>query len=66
MRIAPHTTAREDSIEEYEPAHSEVPGELTDAVRAAGATSWTIWDSGSDLFHVLGCEDLGCASSRRW
>ena len=23
------------------------------------ATSWTIWRSGTDLFHVLECEDYG-------
>ncbi|MFE0102112.1 L-rhamnose mutarotase [Streptomyces sp. NPDC059009] len=57
MRIALHTKVRADRIEEYEAAHREVPAELTDAIRAAGATSWTIWRSGTDLFHVLECED---------
>ncbi|MGH4030198.1 L-rhamnose mutarotase [Actinomycetota bacterium Odt1-20B] len=57
MRIALHTKARADRIEEYEAAHREVPAELTAAIRAAGATSWTIWRSGADLFHVLECED---------
>jgi L-rhamnose mutarotase len=57
MKIALHTKVREDRIEEYESAHREVPAELTDAIRAAGATSWTIFRSGTDLFHVLECED---------
>jgi len=57
MKIALHTKVREDRIEEYESAHREVPVELTDAIRAAGATSWTIFRSGTDLFHVLECED---------
>ncbi|MGP8303023.1 L-rhamnose mutarotase [Streptomyces inhibens] len=57
MRIALHTTVREDHIDDYEAAHREVPKELTDAIRAAGATSWTIWRSGTDLFHVLECDD---------
>ncbi|UKY48579.1 L-rhamnose mutarotase [Streptomyces inhibens] len=57
MRIALHTTVRADRVEEYEAAHREVPEELTAAIRAAGATSWTIWRSGTDLFHVLECED---------
>ncbi|MFJ3582990.1 L-rhamnose mutarotase [Streptomyces sp. NPDC090127] len=57
MRIALHTRVRVDRIEEYENAHRAVPRALTDAIRAAGATSWTIWRSGSDLFHLLECED---------
>ncbi|MFF5932568.1 L-rhamnose mutarotase [Streptomyces sp. NPDC012508] len=57
MRIALHTRVRADRVTAYENAHRAVPEELTDAVRAAGATSWTIWRSGTDLFHVLECED---------
>ncbi|MFB7613600.1 L-rhamnose mutarotase [Kitasatospora sp. NPDC056181] len=57
MRIALHTRVREDRIEEYEAAHREVPAELTAAIRAAGVTSWTIWRSGCELFHLLECED---------
>ena len=72
MRIALHTKVRADRIAEYEAAHREVPEELTAAIRAAGVTSWTIWRGGSplvergrelgggtDLFHVLECEDYG-------
>jgi L-rhamnose mutarotase len=59
MRIALHTKVRADRVDEYEAAHREVPVELTDAIRAAGASSWTIWRSGTDLFHVLECEDYG-------
>ncbi|WP_329250974.1 L-rhamnose mutarotase [Streptomyces canus] len=59
MRVALHTRVRADRIDEYEAAHREVPVELTDAIRAAGAHSWTIWRSGTDLFHVLECEDYG-------
>ena len=57
MRIALHTRVRADRIAEYEAAHRAVPARLTEAIRAAGATSWTIWRSGTDLFHVLECED---------
>ncbi|MEV3856352.1 L-rhamnose mutarotase [Streptomyces sp. NPDC050095] len=57
MRVALHTTVRADRVEEYEAAHREVPAELVAAIRAAGATQWTIWRSGTDLFHVLECED---------
>lgn len=57
MRIALHTRVRADRIAEYEQAHREVPPELTAAIRRAGATSWTIWRSGTDLFHLLDCEN---------
>ncbi|NGO74253.1 L-rhamnose mutarotase [Streptomyces sp. YC504] len=57
MRVALHTRVRADRIDEYEAAHREVPGELVAAIRAAGAHSWTIWRSGTDLFHLLECED---------
>ena len=57
MRVALHTRVRPDRIEEYERAHAEVPAELTDAIRAAGVTGWTIWRSGTDLFHVIDCAD---------
>jgi L-rhamnose mutarotase len=57
MRVALHTKVRANRITEYEAAHREVPKELAAAIRAAGATSWTIWRSGTDLFHLLECED---------
>ncbi|MGW1721421.1 L-rhamnose mutarotase [Streptomyces sp. NPDC002306] len=57
MRIALHTRVRADRVTAYEAAHRAVPKELTDAIRAAGATSWTIWRSGTDLFHLLECDD---------
>src|SRR5689334_8944502 len=53
MRVAVHTTVRDDRIEEYERAHAAAPAELTDAIRAAGVTGWTIWRSGTDLFNVI-------------
>ncbi|GGS20743.1 hypothetical protein GCM10010252_70070 [Streptomyces aureoverticillatus] len=59
MRVALHTKVRADRVEEYEAAHREVPAELTAAIRAAGATSWTIWRSRTDLFHVVECADYG-------
>ncbi|MFK0100649.1 L-rhamnose mutarotase [Streptomyces sp. NPDC091040] len=57
MRIALHTKVRADRVAEYEAAHREVPPELTRAIRAAGAGSWTIWRSGTDLFHLIECDD---------
>ncbi|MGY2061136.1 L-rhamnose mutarotase, partial [Nocardia gipuzkoensis] len=56
MRIALHTRLSPGAEADYEAAHRAVPGELTAAIRAAGATDWTIWRSGTDLFHVIDCE----------
>jgi L-rhamnose mutarotase len=57
MMIALHTRVRADRIEEYEQAHSAVPAELAEAIRAAGVHSWTIWRSGTELFHLIDCAD---------
>jgi len=57
MRVALHTKVRGDRIAQLEAAHRKVPAELSDAIRAAGATSWTIWRSGTDLFHLVECDD---------
>jgi L-rhamnose mutarotase len=57
MRIALHTRVRADRIEDYERAHQAVPPELTEAIRAAGVRGWTIWRSGTDLFHLIDCDD---------
>lgn len=57
MRVALHTRVRTDRVAEYEEAHRKVPEELTDAIRSAGCSSWTIWRSGTEVFHVIDCED---------
>ncbi len=55
MRAALHTRVRLDGIEQYEDARRAVPAELTETIRGAGVTAWTIWRSGTDLFHVIDC-----------
>ncbi|MFE5328971.1 L-rhamnose mutarotase [Embleya sp. NPDC056575] len=57
MRVALHTRLRAGHEDEYEQAHREVPAELTAAIRAAGVREWSIWRSGSELFHLIDCED---------
>ena len=47
MRIALNTRVRADRVADYEAAHREVPAELSAAIRAGGATAWTIWRSGA-------------------
>jgi L-rhamnose mutarotase len=59
MRVALHTRLKPGTEEDYEQAHREVPAELVEAIRAAGAKEWTIWRSGLDLFHVIDCDDYG-------
>ncbi len=61
MKVALHTRLRPDRITEYEQAHAAVPEQLTDAIRAAGVTAWTIWRSGPDLFHLIDCADYAAA-----
>jgi L-rhamnose mutarotase len=57
MRVALHTRIKPGAEAAYEAAHREVPSELVAAIRAAGAREWTIWRSGTDLFHVIDCAD---------
>lgn len=57
MKVALHTRVHADRIAQYEQAHAAVPAELTAAIRAAGVHSWTIWRSGTDLFHLIDCDD---------
>jgi L-rhamnose mutarotase len=57
MRVALHTRVKPGAEAAYEAAHREVPEELVAAIRAAGATRWTIWRSGLELFHVIDCDD---------
>ncbi|GAA4634593.1 L-rhamnose mutarotase [Actinoallomurus vinaceus] len=57
MRVALHTRLKPGSEAEYEKAHREVPPELVQAIKDAGAHEWTIWRSGLDLFHVIDCDD---------
>lgn len=57
MRLALHTRVKAGSEEQYDSAHRAVPADLVDAIRGAGATAWTIWRSGQDLFHVIECDD---------
>jgi L-rhamnose mutarotase len=57
MRVALHTRLKPGAEAPYDAAHREVPPSLIAAIRAAGASEWTIWRSGLDLFHVIECED---------
>ncbi|MCP2328948.1 L-rhamnose mutarotase [Hamadaea flava] len=64
MRVALHTRVRADRIAEYEAAHQEVPPELVAAIRDSGAREWTIWRSGTDLFHLIEVDDYAAMIDR--
>lgn len=55
--IALHTRLAPGKEEEYDRVHAVVPPELDTALREAGVTSWRIWRSGRDLFHLVECAD---------
>lgn len=57
MKVALHTKLKDGSVREYEAAHDAMPTELKEAMRRAGVSSWNIWRSGLDLFHVIECTD---------
>ena len=46
---------------DYEAAHERIPDALLDAHRRAGITDRSIWRSGSNLFHLVECDDLPAA-----
>ncbi|MFC9437497.1 L-rhamnose mutarotase [Nocardia sp. NPDC057030] len=64
MRIALHTKLKPGAEADYAAAHRAVPTELVAAITDAGATSWTIWRSGTDLFHVIDCAAYDLLLSR--
>jgi len=55
--IALHTRLKEGAEDEYERVHAAIPDELDERLRSAGVTSWSIWRSGRDLFHLVEVAD---------
>ncbi|WP_309111195.1 L-rhamnose mutarotase [Saccharothrix sp.] len=55
--IALHTRLKPGCEEEYDRVHATIPSELDAALREAGVSSWRIWRSGRDLFHLVEVED---------
>ena len=55
--VALHTRLKPGAEAGYEAAHREVPPELVQAIKAAGAHRWRIWRSGLELFHLVECDD---------
>lgn len=57
QKIALHTRLKPGKEAEYDAVHAAISDDLDAALRAAGVTSWTIWRSGRELFHVVEVAD---------
>lgn len=74
MRIALHSTLRNEAVDGYLREHARVPDELRALFDRAGIHDWTIWRSGERLFHLVECDDFASAmrviraddADRRW
>ena len=55
--IALHTRLRAGAEAEHERFHRVIPAELDALLRRNGVSSWRIYRSGRDLFHVVECEN---------
>lgn len=53
QRILSRTRLRSGAEAEYERVHAAIPGALTDRLRAAGVSNWSIWRDGQDLVHLI-------------
>ena len=57
MKVALHTRLQPGGIVGYQDAHDHIPPVIRELLRAGGATAWTIWRNGVDLFHLVECDD---------
>ena len=57
QKIALHTRLKPGREAEYDRVHARISDELDAALRSAGVTSWNIWRSGRELFHVVEVAD---------
>lgn len=57
VRIALHSEVRDG----YDAAHARIPDDLVAAFARVGIHEWTIWRSGSHMFHLVVCDDWDAA-----
>jgi L-rhamnose mutarotase len=62
--VALHTRLKAGKEADYDRIHAVIPAELDVAPREAGVTSWRIWRSGRDLFHVVEVQDYALMRER--
>ena len=56
-----HSVLRPGREDAYEEVHARVPQELLAALLNSGIRDWRIWRSGTDVFHLIECDDLAAA-----
>jgi L-rhamnose mutarotase len=64
MIVALHSIIREGRELDYDREHRTVWPELADLLRQCGIADWKIWRSGSNLFHVVECDDFDAAMTK--
>lgn len=63
MRVALHSILKPGAETAYEREHLTIPDDLAASFARVGIRDWTIWRSGTDLFHVVDCDDYAAAMS---
>jgi L-rhamnose mutarotase len=58
MWVALHSVLRPGQGRGYEAAHERIPDDLLALLQRVGIRDWRIWRSGSDLFHLVDCDDF--------
>lgn len=58
MRIALHSVLREGRESGYVEVHTTIPSDLAESFARVGIHDWSIWRSGSHLFHLVACDDF--------
>ena len=48
----------------YEAAHARIPGDLAEALTAAGVRDWGIWRDGRTLLHLVDVDDYEAMAAR--
>lgn len=56
--VALHSRILPGHEADYEREHAVIPLALDAALRRAGVHEWTIWRSGTDLFHLVLVDDF--------
>ena len=61
MRVALHSILKPGAEAAYERDHLTIPDDLAASFAQVGIRDWTIWRSGTDLFHLVECDDYAAA-----
>jgi L-rhamnose mutarotase len=57
MIIALHSVLHPGAEGEYDERHATIPEDLVITFARIGIHDWSIWRSGTDLFHLVECDD---------